>query len=204
MFDRRALLLTLPAFGLFPGCRARATPSLDWGEKLVAAARGQVGRTLTYDPSYARLDYPGGDVPIDRGVCSDVVIRAYRTAFGVDLQRLVHEDMAAHFAAYPRNWGLKAPDRNIDHRRVPNLETFFRRRGASLPPDTPWRAGDLITQRLLPGHYPHILIATGRNDSLGRPLIVQNNGGGARLEPPQALAELVGHFRLSPSLVSSG
>ncbi|MBI1404874.1 MAG: DUF1287 domain-containing protein [Caulobacter sp.] len=209
MFDRRALLLTLPALAVpvlgAPGCRAAATPpAATWGEKLVAAARGQIGRTVTYDPAYRRLDYPGGDVPIDRGVCSDVVIRAYRTAFGLDLQRLVHEDMAAHFAAYPRNWGLKAPDRNIDHRRVPNLETFFRRRGAALPPDTPWRAGDLITQRLLPGHYPHILIATGRHDSLGRPLIVQNNGGGARLEPPQALADLAGHFRLPPAAVSPG
>lgn len=202
MFDRRAVLaapaLLLPAWFL-PGA-AGAAPA-NWGEKLVAAARGQVGQTLTYDPSYQRIPYPGGDVPIARGVCSDVVIRAYRTAFAIDLQRLVHEDMAAHFAAYPRTWGLKRPDSNIDHRRVPNLEVYLRRRGARLPPGSPWKAGDLVTQRLLPGHYPHILIATGRKTALGQEIIVQNNGGGARLETPQVLAELAGHFRLPPDRV---
>jgi uncharacterized protein YijF (DUF1287 family) len=195
MFDRRALLAAAPAF-LLPAV-ARAAPA-DWGEKLVVAAKAQVGRTLVYDPVYQRIPYPNGDVPLARGVCTDVVIRAYRTAFGIDLQERVHRDMAAHFAAYPKIWGLRAPDSNIDHRRVPNLETFLRRRAAELPPGTPWRAGDLVTQRLLPGRYSHILVATGRRNALGQELIVQNNGGGARLETPQVLADLAGHFRLAP------
>ncbi|WGM37202.1 DUF1287 domain-containing protein [Caulobacter sp. NIBR1757] len=195
MFDRRALLAASPA--LFLPAVALAAPT-DWGEKLVAAARGQIGRTVVYDPTYVRLAYPGGDVPIERGVCSDVVIRAYRTAFGLDLQEKVHRDMAANFGAYPHTWGLRGPDSNIDHRRVPNLEVFLRRKGAQLPPGTPWKAGDLITQRLLPGRYSHILIATGRRNLLGQEIIVQNNGAGARLETPQAAAELFGHYRLDP------
>jgi uncharacterized protein YijF (DUF1287 family) len=195
MFDRRRLLAAAPAL-LLPSL-ARAAPA-DWGEKLVAAARGQVGKTIVYDPAYVRLAYPGGDVPIERGVCSDVVIRAYRTAFGVDLQEKVHRDMAANFGAYPTTWGLRGTDRNIDHRRVPNLEVFLRRKGAKLAPETPWKAGDLITQRLLPGRYSHILIATGRRNAFGQEIIVQNNGAGARLETPQVLAELFGHYRLAP------
>src|SRR3954463_12821226 len=90
------------------------------------AALAQVGVTINYDPAYVQLRYPGGDVPRDRGVCSDVVVRAFR-AIGVDLQAAVHEDMRAHFGAYPRMWGLRAPDANIDHRRVPNLMAFFSR-----------------------------------------------------------------------------
>lgn len=196
MFDRRAIL-ALPVLVLpFPALAAPA----DWGERLTAAARGQIGQTLVYDPAYATLAYPGGDVPIHRGVCSDVVIRAYRTAFGVDLQKRVHEDMAANFGAYPRTWGLRRPDSNIDHRRVPNLEVFLARKGATLPAGTPWKAGDLITQRLLPGRYSHILIATGRRNLLGREIIIQNNGGGARQETPQVQAELFGHYRLPPAL----
>lgn len=198
MFDRRAVL-AIPAL-LLPGL-ARAAPAAipgDWGEKLVAAARGQVGRTVLYDPAYVRLAYPGGDVPIDRGVCSDVIIRAYRTAFGLDLQEAVHRDMAANFGAYPRTWGLRGPDRNIDHRRVPNLEVFLRRRGARLPLQTPWKAGDLVTQRLMPGHLPHILIATGRRTAAGEEIIVENIGAGAKLGTPRAMAQLTGHFRLPP------
>ena len=196
MFDRRRLLAAAPAL-LLPSL-AGAAPAAGWGEKLVAAARAQVGRTVVYDPAYVRLAYPGGDVPIERGVCSDVVIRAYRAAFGVDLQETVHRDMAANFGAYPRTWGLRGTDRNIDHRRVPNLEVYLRRRGAQLAPGVPWKAGDLITQRLLPGRYPHILIATGRRNALGQEIIVQNNGAGAKVETPQVLAELSGHYRLPP------
>ena len=195
MFDRRAVLAA-PAL-LLPTL-AQATPA-DWGEKLVAAARGQVGRTVLYDPAYVRLAYPGGDVPLDRGVCSDVVIRAYRTAFGLDLQEAVHRDMAANFGAYPTTWGLRGPDRNIDHRRVPNLETFLRRKGAKLPPQAPWKAGDLITQRLMPGSLPHILIATGRRTAAGEEIIVENIGAGAQVGTPRAMAQLVGHFRLPPT-----
>lgn len=104
-----------------------ATP--EWTFRLVDAARRQIGVTTLYDPTYTRIPYPGGDVAQDRGVCTDVVIRAYRHAFRLDLQKLVHEDMLADFSAYPKAWGLKSTDPNIDHRRVPNLAVFFERRG---------------------------------------------------------------------------
>jgi uncharacterized protein YijF (DUF1287 family) len=198
MFDRRALLIAAPAL-LLPGMvRAEPEGPTDWGQRLAAAARSQIGRTLVYDPAYSRIPYPNGDVPIERGVCTDVVIRAYRQAFGLDLQQAVHEDMAANFAAYPKTWGLKRADRNIDHRRVPNLETFLRRKRAALPAGSPWRAGDLLTQRLLPGSLPHILIATGQKTKDGQPLIIHNIGGGTQLEPVPVSALLVGHFRLPP------
>lgn len=198
MFDRRMLLLTAPAL-LLPAV-ARAEPAA-WGERLVAAARGQIGRTVVYDPAYVRLAYPGGDVPLERGVCSDVVIRAYRTAFGLDLQERVHRDMVASFAAYPRTWGLRRPDRNIDHRRVPNLEVFLRRKGAQLPPGAPWKAGDLVTQRLMPGNLPHILIATGQRTARGEAIIIENIGGGATAATPHPSAQLFGHYRLDPGKV---
>lgn len=195
MADRRALLIAAPAL-LLP---AVARAETDWGERLVAAARSQVGRTVHYDPAYARLAYPGGDVPIERGVCSDVVIRAYRAAFALDLQERVHRDMSASFAAYPRTWGLRGPDRNIDHRRVPNLEVFLRRKGARLALDAPWQAGDLITQRLMPGNLPHIAIATGQRTAAGEAIIIENIGGGAQVATPHLSAKLYGHFRLAPS-----
>ena len=195
MFDRRALLIAAPAL-LLPSAARGET---DWGERLVAAARIQVGRTLHYDPAYVRRAYPGGDVPIERGVCSDVVIRAYRTAFDLDLQERVHRDMAANFAAYPRTWGLRGPDRNIDHRRVPNLETFMLRKGARLPLLSPWRAGDLITQRLMPGNLPHIAIATGQKTAQGEEIIIENIGGGTKVATPHPSAQLHGHYRLAPN-----
>ncbi|MCF8504637.1 MAG: DUF1287 domain-containing protein [Caulobacter sp.] len=193
MIDRRAVLIALPA--LAAPHLARADP--DWSARLVTAARSQVGRTVLYDPAYVRLAYPGGDVPQDRGVCTDVVIRAYRAALGLDLQRLVHEDMARAFAAYPKTWGLRRPDRNIDHRRVPNLETFLTRRGAALPLGAPCQAGDLITQRL-PGNLPHIVIVTGARSALGQPLVAHNIGAGTQVEPIPAFARNVGRFRFAP------
>jgi uncharacterized protein len=152
-------------------------------QKLVDAARQQIGETTIYDPAYVRLSYPGGDVPRERGVCTDVVIRAYRDAYGVDLQKLVHEDMRENFADYPKRWSLKKPDRNIDHRRVPNLQTFFRRKGADLGiPDTPegFQMGDLVTM-MLPGNLPHIgIVSDQRSPADNRPLLIHNIGGGAR------------------------
>ena len=103
-----------------------------WAAKLIAAAESQIGVTVTYDPAYVKLPYPGGDVPRDRGVCTDVVVRAYRDGLGVDLQQLVHVDMAAHFRAYPTKWGLKQPDHHIDHRRVANLRRSLRDMAQSL------------------------------------------------------------------------
>ena len=136
-------------------------------EAVAAAAVSQIGRTTRYDPAYVRLAYPGGDVPIDRGVCTDVVIRAYRTGLGFDLQATVHEDMAGNFAAYPGIWGLKRPDASIDHRRVPNLRTYFSRKGARLaasadPSD--YSPGDLVTM-MLPGNLPHIAIVTAETSA---------------------------------------
>jgi len=194
MIDRRALIAALPVLAL--PAAARAQP--DWPARLVAAARRQIGRTVLYDPAYVRLAYPGGDVPADRGVCSDVIIRAYRTAFGEDLQKLVHEDMTRAFPAYPKSWGLKRPDRNIDHRRVPNLETFLTRRGASLPLAGGWRAGDLVTQRL-GGSLPHISIVAADAAAGATPLVIHNIGAGTRAEP-MAPAGVVGRFRFAPVL----
>lgn len=195
IIDRRALFAALTALAAPAAARAG---SPDWSGRLVAAAKNQVGRTVLYDPSYVRLAYPGGDVPGDRGVCTDVVIRAYRAGLGVDLQKLVHEDMARAFAAYPKTWGLKRPDRNIDHRRVPNLETFLTRKGAALPLSGTWQAGDLVTMRLLPGDLPHIVLVTGQRSALGQPLVVHNIGGGAQLEPIPTAARNIGRFRFSP------
>ena len=131
---------------------------------LVAAARRQVGVTVRYDGSYRRLEYPGGDVELDRGVCSDVLIRAYRH---IDLQVLVHDDMSRGWSEYPHFWGLQRPDANIDHRRVPNLAAFFRRHGATLSNASDPRlydAGDIVTWRL-PGGLPHIGIVSTRHTS---------------------------------------
>lgn len=164
--------------------------------RLVAAARAQVGVTLRYDPAYARLAYPGGDVPADRGVCTDVVVRAYR-ALGIDLQVRVHQDMKAAWEAYPRAWGLRAPDPNIDHRRVPNLAAFLRRQGAALPvtqaPED-YRPGDLVTWRLSSG-VPHIGLVSDRKDASGRPLVLHNLGAGVKEEDILFAYAVTGHFR---------
>ena len=158
------------------------------GEKLASAARRQLGVTTGYDPAYRKLAYPGGDVPRATGVCCDVVIRAARDGLGLDLQALVHEDMRRAFAAYPshRRWGLTAPDRNIDHRRVPNLETYWTRAGARIWRASGWRLGsdfdqpmergDILTW-LVNGSLPHVAVVV----SDGRlPRIVHNIGDGVR------------------------
>jgi uncharacterized protein YijF (DUF1287 family) len=196
MLTRRHII----AAALFPLAAglARAQPITTRAERLVAAARAQIGVTLTYDPAYSRLDYPMGDVPRDRGVCTDVVIRAYRDALGVDLQQLVHEDMAAHFSKYPKNWGLSRTDRNIDHRRVPNLKTFFTRAGSSLKTDATFshiNPGDLLTMTV-PHNLPHIAIASDARSADGlRPLIIHNIGAGAREEDRMSEFAQTGRYR---------
>jgi len=167
--------------------------------RVLAAAHAQVGVTRHYDGRYVRLAYPGGDVPADRGVCTDVVIRAYRAA-GLDLQQAVHEDMRRHFDAYPPLWGLSRPDRNIDHRRVPNLETWARRAGHALPAGTDpaaYRPGDLVSWRL-PNGLPHIGVVSDRRapDGSGRWLVVHNIGAGTRVEDVLFAWPPVGHFRV--------
>lgn len=197
MFSRRTALLgglALAACGSaeaqvrFAGPRARA---------LIAAARRQVGVTLSYDPAYTRIAYPGGDVDRAKGVCTDVVIRAYRDALGVDLQGEVHRDMAANFSAYPRRWGLRRPDSNIDHRRVPNLERYWTRKAASLPIPAPvgeWQPGDLFTA-LIDGRLPHTGIVSDRISAGGIPLIIHNIGAGTREEDMLPGLRLTGRFR---------
>jgi uncharacterized protein len=186
------LLLSLPG-------AAQSTPTP--AERLVAAAYAQIGVTRTYDPSYRRIVFPGGDVPLDRGVCSDVVVRAYR-GIGIDLQRLVNEDMRRSFAAYPHLWGLAGPDRNIDHRRVANLAAFFARHAKTLavsaaPQD--YEPGDIVTWRLA-GSLAHIGLIADRSID-GRPLVVHNIGAGAQLEDVLFAFTITGHFRYLPEMV---
>jgi hypothetical protein len=172
-------------------------PADPFVERLVAAAVAQTTQAVRYDGSYRRIPYPGGDVPADVGVCTDVVIRAYR-AVGVDLQQSVHEDMARAFEAYPRAWGLSRPDANIDHRRVPNLQTYFERRGveaAATRDPRDYAAGDLVTW-MLPGNLPHIGLVTDRRSADGeRPLVVHNIGNGPEIEDMLFAFPITGHYR---------
>jgi uncharacterized protein YijF (DUF1287 family) len=140
------------------------------------------------------MKYPGGDLPMDQGVCTDVVVRALRKGAGLDLQRLVHEDMAAHFSAYPRKWGRKTPDRNIDHRRVPNLAVFFNRSGWRLPSKATYLPGDLVTV-VLPGGRDHIMVVSD-HWTAKRYLVIHNIGEGAKEEDCLASFRVVGHFRV--------
>lgn len=171
---------------------AGVSVSENFADRLVEAALYRTTQKVRYDPAYVALDYPGGDVPADTGVCTDVVIRSYR-ALGIDLQPLVHEDMKASFSAYPKLWGLKRPDKNIDHRRVPNLETFFKRHdgrvkegeGTCLP-------GDLITWDLNGNGLWHIGIVVGPDT------FVHNIGAGPVLETGLRQWKVVGHYRYHP------
>jgi len=184
------------ALGLVLWLQVGAPPPSDPAHRLVAAAIERTQHAVRYDGSYRPIGYPGGDVPQDVGVCTDVVVRSYR-ALGIDLQRLVHEDMEASFSSYPPLWGLSRPDSNIDHRRVPNLQTFFRRHGVVLPISQEpgdYAAGDLVTW-MLPGNLPHIGIVTDRRAASGRPLIAHNIGRGPQLEDMLFDYEITGHFR---------
>lgn len=169
----------------------------DFYAKLILAAKEQTLTPVIYDGGYMRIMYPGGDVPAGRGVCTDVLIRAYRKV-GIDLQVAVHEDMKSAFAVYPRTWGLKKPDPNIDHRRVPNLQTFFKRKGRVLavtenPGD--YRPGDIVTW-MLPGNLPHIgLVADEKSSDGMRPLIVHNIGRGPRIEDILFDYTITGRYR---------
>ncbi|HLP03194.1 MAG TPA: DUF1287 domain-containing protein [Opitutaceae bacterium] len=166
-------------------------------DPVVDAARSQVGITTGYDPAYRQLAYPGGDVPLRTGVCCDVVVRALRTAYAFDLQRAVHEDMSENFPAYPNRWGLKKPDRNIDHRRVPNLQTYFVRRGWSLATTdiaVSFLPGDIVTWDLGRG-LSHIGVVSDRRSSDGAPLVIHNIGNGAQEEDVLRAWSINGHFR---------
>jgi uncharacterized protein len=165
--------------------------------QLVAAALERTQHYEVYDPSYVKIPYPGGDVPDDRGVCSDVIIRAYRKV-KIDLQKEVHEDMAAHFLLYPKLWGLLQPDPNIDHRRVPNLMVFFRRKGEVLPitrNPADYRPGDLVCWDLGRGIMHIGMVADRKSPDERRYLIVHNIGAGPRLEDILFGYPIIGHFR---------
>lgn len=165
-------------------------------EKLSNAAISIIDATIIYTPNYVSLKYPNGDIPAKTGVCSDVVIRAYRK-LNIDLQKEVHEDMKANFSKYPKIWGLKSCDTNIDHRRVPNLEIFFARKGKKLKvSDNPndYKMGEIVTW-MLGGKLPHIGIVTHKKSADGkRPMIVHNIGNGQVLEDCLFDYDIVGHF----------
>ena len=184
--------------GLFLMLLLAATPALAEirPQQLVRDARSQIGVTMSYDPAYRKIAFPMGDVPLSTGVCTDVVIRALRGQ-GVDLQALVNKDMKAAWAAYPKIWGLQKPDGNIDHRRVPNLEVFFRRHGQSLSlsDKATFKAGDIVTWRLPQSNLPHIGIVSDKRAADGTPLIIHNIGRGTREENVLFAYPLKGHFR---------
>jgi uncharacterized protein len=183
---------------------ALAGPALADNPEVVNAARRQVGVTLRYDPSYQKLAYPGGDVPAERGVCTDVVVRALRVARGQDLQKQVHEDMRAHWDEYPHpwRWKLRKPDPNIDHRRVPNLMTYFRRAGHSLKPArvaTGYLPGDIVAWDLGRGVL-HIGVISDQKSVTGAPLVLHNIGAGVREEDILFRYTIIGQYRLPPIL----
>lgn len=166
---------------------------------IAAAARSQIGKTLRYDPAYRKLAYPNGDVPIESGVCTDVVIRALRTSLRMDLQKEVHEDMKRNFEHYPKNWGLKTPDKNIDHRRVPNLQTFFKHKGWELPISKhprDYKPGDLVTCTV-PPNLPHFMVVSDRTSAAGTPLIIHNIGSGTQEEDRLFEFKITGHYRIT-------
>lgn len=209
LFALLATLLSLAAIlflGKFPVGVHYAPPSLGLpdaatnGMDIVSAVRSQIGVTVTYDPAYREISYPNGDVPIDRGVCSDVIVRALREARGMDLQQLVHEDMAAHFLLYPSltRWRMLRPDANIDHRRVLNLERFFGRMGWSLKVDkepSSYLPGDIVTC-LIGGTLPHIMVVSDRKSPDGIPLVLHNVGSGTKEEDFLFLHPVTAHHRL--------
>jgi uncharacterized protein YijF (DUF1287 family) len=187
-FSLVALMLAAPDAGApVESVRARA---------LADAALDQVGKTTLYDPAYVKLAYPGGDVPLERGVCTDVVARAFRT-LGIDLQRELHQDMTRHFSKYPRLWGLARPDRNIDHRRVHNLRTWMSRRGYSVPvtarAEDYW-PGDVVTVDVA-GLAHIVVVGTAWNADRSRRLVVHNIGAGAQVEDRLFEFPITGHYR---------
>jgi len=198
----RAALLFLAAIPLCAGMLAQTSPDASshalFLQRLVNAAIERTHHSVRYDPAYVRIPYPGGDVPSNTGVCTDEVIRSYRT-LGVDLQKEVHEDIVRNFSAYPRKWKWISgkPDSNIDHRRVPNLMVFFHRKGETLPISTnpvDYSPGDLVTYDL-GGNVPHIGIVVDRRGAGGRYMIEHNIGQGPRIEDVLFNWKITGHYR---------
>jgi uncharacterized protein YijF (DUF1287 family) len=190
---RKVLLILLPIFLFLNNSRAQG----DFYTKLSDAAIELTKQDVTYDPTYFKISYPNGDVPADKGVCTDVIIRAYRK-LGIDLQKEVHEDMAKNFSKYPKTWGLKTTDKNIDHRRVPNLMVFFKRKGKELPLTSKaadYLPGDIVCWNL-GGNITHIGIVVNKKSTDGkRNLVVHNIGAGQVLEDCLFEFKIIGHYR---------
>jgi uncharacterized protein len=183
------LMLCLLALSLTTGCNQKSRPT----DPVVEAARSQIGVTVEYNPAYEKLTYPGGDVPRQRGVCTDVVIRALRDARGFDLQQLVHEDMKANFGLYPNLWDLKSTDSN--------LQTYFKRMGWDMKISSDqddYQPNDLVTCKVDSGR-PHIMLVSDRCNSKGTPLIIHNLGSGTQEQDALFRWKLTGHFRLPAS-----
>ncbi len=195
-------LMTILTVGIVGFALSRAGADTSFGEKLAAAALMRTSQDVVYDGRYVKLAYPGGDVPGSIGVCSDVIIRSYRT-LGIDLQKNVHEDMVSAFHSYPDYWGPKKPDSNIDHRRVPNLRQFFTRQGEVLPISDrkdDYKAGDIVTWNLKPGgNLPHIGIVSDKTSRSGAPMIIHNIGQGPKLEDMLFSYKITGHYRYTGS-----
>lgn len=167
-----------------------------FADKLAAAAIELTSQKVQYDPAYFKIKYPNGDIPANKGVCTDVIIRAYRK-LGIDLQKEVHEDMKSNFSKYPKSWGLKTTDSNIDHRRVPNLMVFFTRKGkdkliSNDPKD--YLPGDLVCWNL-GGEVTHIgIVVNKKSEDKERYLIVHNIGGGQELADCLFTYRIIGHY----------
>ena len=180
--------------------------SQDFELDIVQAALERTTHNVGYDGRYLSIPYPNGDVPANIGVCTDVIVRTYR-AIGTDLQQLVHEDMVANFEAYPskRIWGLSRTDKNIDHRRVPNLQAFLSRHGEVLAVSndaSDYKAGNIVTW-MLPGNLPHIGLITNKISALtGNPMVVHNIGAGPKLDDVLFSYSITGHYRYSPAKYS--
>ncbi|MEJ5995549.1 DUF1287 domain-containing protein [Pedobacter sp. Du54] len=166
--------------------------------RLSDAAIALTSQKVVYDPAYFTIPYPNGDVPTGKGVCTDVVIRAYRKGLGIDLQKEVHLDMKSNFKLYPKNWGRKTTDRNIDHRRVYNLMVFFKRKGevkAITKNSADYQPGDLVCWNL-GGNVSHIGMVVNKKSSKGeRYLIVHNIGGGQVIEDCLFAWKIIGHYK---------
>ena len=198
---KMSIIILMILTGLPTATFSQAKNEHSFATELARAAMERTTHSVTYDGSYRRIPYPMGDVPDEFGVCTDVVIRSYR-ALGIDLQQLVHEDMQADFSAYPNNWGLQKPDSNIDHRRVPNLQTFMTRHGTTLPvtlKEQDYKAGDLVTWTIA-NHLPHIGIVTAQKvPGTNRSMIVHNIGEGPKQEDILFAFPITGHYRYHPN-----
>lgn len=185
------------SFLLLMGCAFAQVNSVDSVNSIIKHALWQTQVTKIYDPSYVKMKYPNGDIPIERGVCCDVVIRAFR-AVGIDFQKEIHLDMKNSFDAYPKIWGLKSPDPNIDHRRVPNIMTFLERNKKSLSVTSKaseYKPGDIVTWKI-PGNLDHIgLVSNVKVKNSDRFQIIHNIGYGAVLEDVLFEFTITGHYR---------